>query len=69
MLGLDKITPEKVLKAGLIGAGACAAAIAAPIGAVAVVGITVATAATTWAAESIDDELKGKNKDDDKTGS
>jgi hypothetical protein len=67
MFGLDKITPEKVLKAGLIGAGACAAAIAAPIGAVAVVGITVATAATTWAAESIDDELKGRNDDKNKS--
>ena len=30
MFGLDKITPEKILKAGLIGAGACVAAIAAP---------------------------------------
>jgi hypothetical protein len=67
MFGLDKITPEKVLKAGLIGAGACAAAIAAPIGAVAVVGITVATAATTWAAESFDDELKGRNDDKNKS--
>jgi hypothetical protein len=67
MFGLDKITPEKILKAGLIGAGACAAAIAAPIGVVAVVGITVATAATTWAAESIDDELKGKNSDENKS--
>jgi len=63
MFGLDKITPEKVLKAGLIGAGACGAALLAPIGVVAVVGITVATAATTWAAESIDDELNGKNKE------
>ncbi|MEH2352265.1 hypothetical protein [Nostoc sp.] len=67
MLGLDKITPEKILKAGLIGAGACAAAIAAPIGVVAVVGITVATAATTWAAESIDDQLKGKNDEENKS--
>jgi hypothetical protein len=67
MFGLEKITPEKILKAGLIGAGACAAAIAAPIGVVAVVGITVATAATTWAAESIDDELKGKNDDENKS--
>lgn len=67
MFGLDKITPEKILKAGLIGAGACAAAIAAPIGVVAVVGITVATAATTWAAESIDDELKGRNNDENKS--
>ncbi|WP_016948828.1 hypothetical protein [Anabaena sp. PCC 7108] len=67
MFGLDKITPEKVLKAGLISAGACVAAIAAPIGAVAVVGITVATAATTWAAESIDDELKGKNNNENKS--
>lgn len=67
MFGLEKITPEKILKAALIGGGACAAAIAAPIGVVAVVGITVATAATTWAAESIDDELKGKNDDENKS--
>ncbi|MEH2026411.1 hypothetical protein [Nostoc sp.] len=67
MFGLEKITPEKILKAGLIGAGACVAAIAAPIGVVAVVGITVATAATTWAAESIDDELKRKNDDENKS--
>ncbi|MCG6137506.1 MAG: hypothetical protein MET45_23195 [Nostoc sp. LLA-1] len=64
MFGLDKITPEKILKAGIIGAGACAAAIAAPIGVVAVVGITAVTAATAWTAESVSDELNGKNKDE-----
>ncbi|WP_373527141.1 hypothetical protein [Nostoc sp.] len=65
MFGLDKITPEKIFKAGLIGAGACVAAVIAPIGVAAVVGITVATAATTWATESVADEFSGKNKDDE----
>ena len=69
MFGLDKITPEKVLKAGAIGVGVFVAASLAPIGAVAVATITAASAGASWVAESVDDELNGKNKDNDKTGS
>lgn len=64
MFGLDKITPEKLLKAGAIGAGVFAVAALAPIGAVAVTAITVAGAGASWAADSVSDELSGKNKDD-----
>ncbi len=64
MFGLDKITPGKLVKAAFIGAGACTAAVIAPIGVAAVVGITAATAATSWVADSFNDEANGKNKED-----
>jgi hypothetical protein len=62
MFGLKKITPGKVVKAATVGAGVCAVAVAAPIGIVAVIGITAAGAGASWFAESVGDELDDKDK-------
>lgn len=62
MFGLEKITVGKVVKAATIGAGVCAAAVAAPIGVVAVIGITAAGAGASWVADSLGDELDDNNK-------
>jgi len=63
MFGFEKITLGKVLKAATIGAGVCAAAIAAPIGIVAVLGVTAVGAGASWVADSVVDELNDKDKE------
>lgn len=59
-----EITLGKVIKATLIGGGVCAAAIAAPIGIVAVAGITAAGVGASWVADSVGDGLNGKDKEE-----
>ncbi|AUS99138.1 hypothetical protein CLI64_01290 [Nostoc sp. CENA543] len=63
MFGIDKITPGKVVKAATVAAGVGAAAMLAPIGVVAVIGLTAAGAGASWVADSLGDEINSNDKD------
>jgi hypothetical protein len=67
MFSLEDITFEKVIKAVGVGAGACTIAVIAPLGVTAVVAITAVAAATSWAVDSVGDEIKKGSEDKNKS--